>query len=986
MFVNMLVRSKVVGILTFLLKFQAVVARNLEFSLYNDVASCLMNEYFDHISLKCVACPVNQTTEDPYTCTCFPGFKSVYNEKNELNCEECPSFYVASNDKLSCIPCEAESYFNATTKQCDPCTDPFQIMIDKGINGTYLDNVTCLDCSPETIPGQGICIPCHSSYYAASGGRCSCPKTHVEINGICVPQTELAQIPDKTSSYTVLYEDGKKIQSSFFETHFRMAAHACTFSKNFSSCQLLSNLCVLIHYTFDDDYNACRYYRGEFGDNFINLPNHVPWLYYTEGEANVYLSKTRLKTHYSFKEDNPDSKFNFTVAKYSPEGHLIQYGRLEDVLTVCPLISFDLDDAIKFGTTFTKSCSISVRDLWDKYDTVFYDVFIQYYDEEDHMIYAVPILNRNYVEKGEKLNQQSEKKWQLMRRFFLFDNLSGRESLSPNTPDRMERAKVVRYAQNIEIVIRLREGEGHGLIFPPLIKITYGEVSDDQYELNTMVETSFRVLYTMDFSKITDDLSISIGVMSAFAMLWSMITTWSWSRRCGKLSIDLPTIFHLILTTCGNLANVFFLVMFFSCLYWTIFFKRQDVVYLFLLTDSQEWLIKQYLIAACFLKLAQIIQILYVQVTLDMFIIDWEQPRAKNSLPHPQLSNSLDEEDKSKSEQPISIWRTYFITNEWNELQTHRKIDVGYQLFFTLLFLNVIGFENLSSADPRSNFQKSDTEYNPPQSYVCRFAISITVFVVIAVVQWFFKTVFYERCVENKIQQFVDLCSIANISIFILQHTVYGYYIHGRSVHGYADVDMHSFYEQLKREEEDLCGHRGLEPSSECQIFEVAITHKFREQYDTILRPVHGFVGMRRPSNRGRMASAEMEQSFKAHETMKRFFGMFLQHALKDLNYIVKEKLFLESLLDLEFQEPDDRCLFFRDNNHAFESVLLSGHEVSFVLFEILLFTFVDLLAENFVLAGFVTFVVSYTIKKVRYAFGRKNVVSKTLVDQRFLI
>ena len=37
----------------------------------------------------------------------------------------------------------------------------------------------------------------------------------------------------------------------------------------------------------------------------------------------------------------------------------------------------------------------------------------------------------------------------------------------------------------------------------------------------------------------------------------------------------------------------------------------------------------------------------------------------------------------------------------------------------------------------------------------------------------------------------------------------FGYYIHGKSVAGFSDTDMATLLEQLQRESEDLCGHRG---------------------------------------------------------------------------------------------------------------------------------------------------------------------------------
>ena len=49
---------------------------------------------------------------------------------------------------------------------------------------------------------------------------------------------------------------------------------------------------------------------------------------------------------------------------------------------------------------------------------------------------------------------------------------------------------------------------------------------------------------------------------------------------------------------------------------------------------------------------------------------------------------------------------------------------------------------------------------------------------------------------------------------------------------------MWQMNEQLKREEEDLCGKRGLEPNSERQTFEVEVPAKFREQYEDVVRPL----------------------------------------------------------------------------------------------------------------------------------------------------
>ena len=62
--------------------------------------------------------------------------------------------------------------------------------------------------------------------------------------------------------------------------------------------------------------------------------------------------------------------------------------------------------------------------------------------------------------------------------------------------------------------------------------------------------------------------------------------------------------------------------------------------------------------------------------------------------------------------------------------------------------------------------------------------------------------------------------------MLILTHTQYGYYVHGRSPHGFADTSMYQMIQGLSKEELNLMSKRGLE-GSEHQTFSVFITLKF---------------------------------------------------------------------------------------------------------------------------------------------------------------
>jgi meckelin len=99
-----------------------------------------------------------------------------------------------------------------------------------------------------------------------------------------------------------------------------------------------------------------------------------------------------------------------------------------------------------------------------------------------------------------------------------------------------------------------------------------------------------------------------------------------------------------------------------------------------------------------------------------------------------------------------------------------------------------------------------------------------------------FYIIFYQRIIEDKIINFIDLCSVSNISVFILDQNRHGYYIHGRSPHGIADVNMKDMVMNLERESRFMSGTRGLQANSSEQLFIMKINRIFRIQYDLLCR------------------------------------------------------------------------------------------------------------------------------------------------------
>ena len=98
--------------------------------------------------------------------------------------------------------------------------------------------------------------------------------------------------------------------------------------------------------------------------------------------------------------------------------------------------------------------------------------------------------------------------------------------------------------------------------------------------------------------------------------------------------------------------------------------------------------------------------------------------------------------------------------------------------------------------------------------------------------------------------------------------------------------------------------------------------------------------------------------------------------------------MFLETVLDIEFTEglATEKAIFYSDNGHSFDSVLLYGHELSLSIFEVLVFSFTDLFTSDFLISALITYLVTKFITVIRFTLGRRNLATKTLIDRRFLI
>ncbi|XP_069457288.1 meckelin isoform X2 [Ovis canadensis] len=914
--------------------------------------TCGHNQYFDISALSCVACGANQRQDARGTsCVCSPGFQMISNNGGpDITCKKCPEHMKGvTEDGWNCISCPggltAEGKCHCPTGH---------ILVERNVNGTLLSQATCELCDESensfTVANAlgNRCVRCEPTFINTSRS-CACSEPNILTGGLCFSST--GNFPLRVISTARYGELGISFTSEWFAKYLQSSAAACWV--------IFENTAAL------GTVHSVSFWR-----------QNLPWLFYGDqlGLAPQILSTTPLPTNFSFKGENQNTKLKFVAASYDVRGNFLKWQTLEGgILQLCPDTETRLNAAYSFGTTYQQSCEIPIPKILTDFPTpTFYDVYLEYTDENQHQyIWAVPVLNLNLQHKKMFVNQDSSSgKWLLTRRIFLVDTLSGRENDLGSQP------RLIRVATQISLSIHLVPNTKNGNIYPPLITIVYSDV-DIKDPNSQSVKVSFSVTYEMDQREAQVQTDIALGVLGGLAVLSSLLKTAGWKRRIGSPMIDLQTVTKFLVYYAGDLANVFFIITVGTGLYWLIFFKAQKSVSVLLPVPAQEERFVTYVGCGFALKALQFLHKLISQITIDIFFIDWERPKGK-------VLKAVEGEGGVRSATvPVSIWRTYFVANEWNEIQTVRKINPLFQVLTVLFLLEVVGFKNLALMDSSSSLSRSPPSYIAPYSRILRYAVSSALWLVIGIIQIVFFGVFYERFIEDKIRQFVDLCCMSNISVLLLSHRCFGYYIHGRSVHGHADTNMEEMNRNLKREAENLCSQRGLVPNTDGQTFQIAISSQMRQHYDRIHETLTRKNG---PARLLSSSGSTFEQSVKAYHTMNKFLGSFIDHVHKEMDYFIKDKLLLERILGMEFMEPMEKSIFYNDEGYSFSNVLYYGNEATLLIYDLMFFCVVDLACQNFVLAAFLTYLQQEIFRFIRNAVGQKNLASKTLVDQRFLI
>ena len=946
-------------------------------------------------------------------CECASGsalFETdiVGGKLSSKECISCP----AGTSVVTTSGLIAGRYYTADRYSCQSCPDPHMTMSEAG--GVY----TCACDTGYTLVGvSGI-------------GEQSCL-----LDNLVEPFLDRVNRARRVEYYD---PDVAGTENSLVVEHYFLAAAArCTYygrPEDVQYCHQLANLCAL--HLFNDQSEPCLVHlemiderSGKPTNKIANWPARSPWLYYS-GLGNDACTSDIHRSRVTFQ----DYLSPYVLVSYYMNGTLRGIDDLETTLAYCTRAAPETREGggegsdtrwQLFGYNHQTNYTCDLQNLFNNGgEQFFYEPYMWHTDKDYYSPMPVRIVNMRSTIFDSIPEKKPNKRVPslplcdindvLVRRFFLFDKLSGVTKLPRNALADLE-PKIVRYASYISIEASL---VGPAKIYPPVITIEYTELDTSTFTgEETKGTIEFSSYYTMDMTVFYTNFSALFITVMVFTGLFFALRFYNWKVRNSrvmteqKLSTDLGafnfgTVFELCLIIMSTWNYVFFWFTLCVCWYFFAFYKvpivptillpRQIDFYSF--GSPYYMFIVNVHVMACF-QLVLVLVMCWRQARADIFFIDWEPQRAKTDA----AANSK----KSSSSANVSVWRTILVANEWAELQTIRKTDIRLTLILLMFVLIGLGEDNNATFQP-----DSANKGTWDMSIVLRYGNTGFFWLLLSYAQYLWKFFIAERYLgEPPERLFIDFCTIAKISVIVLDEQYHGYYLHCRSPHQYADGTMSELVQMLHKEEAGLTTDRSLEGAPPgVQSFQIFLSSDFRQAFDkiktnlvgaetmteliqqgrnrTLARAARGAAGGRAGSNTNAAAAAAnartrgvsfrnnapSERTLKAWKEMMVFLQEFVENNFgkPGLRRTVREPTYWEKFSSgaPDLSATDQPCVFFTDREFQYTKAMFLGRETELLMLNIMVYGLVNLWTGSSTTAAFLTYLLELGIVQFRHSIG----------------
>ena len=392
----------------------------------------------------------------------------------------------------------------------------------------------------------------------------------------------------------------------------------------------------------------------------------------------------------------------------------------------------------------------------------------------------------------------------------------------------------------------------------------------------------------------------------------------------------------------------------------------------------------------------------YKQVSFDIFFIDWEKDQDVENIG--AIKSSIDKRYRKHR----SAWRMIHVVNQFNELQKKRIFHLYFGFCWIILLYYRCNWYRREQQIPADKLVDE-----APVNFVLRNFIASIIVLASCSIELVLSRLL-KIWIPLKKQEFMDLCSVSNISVFILDELLHGYYIHGKSPNGKADVNYDELFKNydelfnfLSLEGGGTMASRGLENDNvndheQNQTYEMFLSNSMRIVYDGLYIIQTESMLVKSPNIRTYFKKSrigmKLFKNFLNYEKDRTMLDNYMNNQLKNKIDIlaispkdfIRDKSFLQKILGYtmdssELERTTKDIILYRDYGQNFDEVLFYGMEWEWFVMDLFLFQFLMIISDDNFLSMFITYIFDYLLYYIRIFFGNRNVAKKAVIDDRFI-
>ena len=888
-----------------------------------------------------IVCPENSTTtKDSTGCICDK--KYIYEFNSTSNKFEC-------SHKLEKTEFETDDHLDFTKYEYN--SDDDSIM-------NYDSSADEIKCESKTKNNATVTYePATNDVFGNKFQRITCIP-NVTINNSNIPTRRLQESNDL--DYT---------------------KDRCINNSDIVSCQYLANLCT---YSFYDSSNTiCQFIKDSI--NNISVPKLFPIESSEYETAEEYIKGknddniVKFEVTYDQRYQNLYiNKLDLYVAIYNENGIFQDMVKLEDKFIFCSNSYNAASNFSMFGNDVLIDCQINLEELGNN-ENFFYEIFLNNsLPNQINDLISIPILVDNHLYEGKFQNESDMEKWQLINRMFLYHAENNE----------------VWYAQRIKFVVELINEKKEHYIYRPYFEIYYQKRGTEN-----VAYVSFISEYKTDiknFMKACLAFLIVCIILVLIIVIFRMIV---WVQLNPKEltpeSFSKSFLLTLLMKICKWWGLFSFWYCFLLCAYWYFFFKLANRIYLLMppLEEYKKYYRKFDIMFGIGFGMYMIFMILriYFQVNFDIYFIDWEHEKElfKN--------NSGDEATTSKYRKYRGAWRLIHVANQFNALQKQRLTSLFFAFCWHIILYYKAHWDNRELQTPGLGLV-----YYGRVNYILRLFISTCIIFSALIIQYVIVRLL-QNWIPLKKQEFIDLCFVSNISVFILDEKLHGFYIHGQNPANKADVNLNELLNYLNNAE-NIINPELDNNDNDVKSYVMYISYPMRTIYDGLFyiqneallaqnqgMDLQKFIKERKLGSIFKYLPEIEEKNFNMLSSyMNNQLRNKMDNVFKNKNVYIREKTFLQNILELPANNTQinitnaEEIILYKDEGLKFDDVFFSGMEWEWMMMDMFIYQFWTRILHNCEIGILLTYVCDYFLYYIRAYLGEKNVSKKSVIDERF--